>query len=172
MGSRLVTHTEADGTFRFDSVVPGRYHVVLGTSRARPPILELPHAVELGWADTVQIELEVEDANRVAALRCPDLPSNRGMLAGLARVAASGGPLIGATVTVLRDPGPPDAARDQVVLAVVVTDLSGYYRVCGVPLGERVLLRLTTVEADTLWAEARIDAGRAGRIDWDLASSR
>jgi hypothetical protein len=163
-GSRHIAHTATDGTFRFDSVVPGRYFLTLAAgSAAGPAPLERPRPVEVEWADTAWVEIDVADPARVREQLCPSLASDQGMIVGLVREVTSGMPVSDAAVAVV---------RADTVLAETVTDESGYYSLCGVPVGEVVTVRLTAEGASEVRRGPSLRADRTARLDWEVPKRR
>ncbi len=164
LGSRQVAHTAMDGTFRFDSVVPGPYFLALAAGPdSRHPPLDRPRAVEVTRADSAWVEIDVARPEQVLEQTCPKLAPDRGLLVGVVRIAGSGMPVSDAAVV---------AVQADTVLAETVTDASGYYGLCNVPVGEVVTVRLTAEGSGAEHKETRLEAGRTQRLDWGLASRR
>jgi hypothetical protein len=172
-GSRHVAHTATDGSFRFDSVVPGRYFLTLAAdSAAGPAPLERPHPVEVEWADTAWVEIDVADPARVREQTCPGLASDQGLIVGLVREVGSGMPVTHAAVAVARERPDPAVGRSDSVVAETVTDESGYYSMCGVPVGEVLTVRLTAEGASEVRRGPSLRADRTARLDWEVPKRR
>lgn len=145
LGTRVVA-ADASGTFRFDSLAPGRY--LVGFDHPLLDLLQIaltPRTVDVGpGGDVVRVALGTPDLARMWPVLCgnPLAPTDSsGLIAGRVRDAADDTPVPNAKVVLtwserLLGAG---GVRTEHRRVPVTTGPTGSYVICGVPAGEELL---------------------------------
>ena len=144
------TTTDAKGQFTFDDLPPGEYFVALESPLLDSLDLPLPpSAVALAAGERKHIALAVPSGTTLRTLVCPDvvLSPGIGAVAGRVHDAIDGNPLRGVSIIIewtetTVDPATLHATNVQQGVDVK-TDSLGRFRVCGVPSGTYLDVRVS-----------------------------
>jgi hypothetical protein len=173
VGAERATRSDGDGRFQLDSLVPGRYVLVLD-HEASPPSIQIqpPALVTVGAIDTITLDLRLHGPKDIRARTCPqsDADPVTGMVAGLVRDGTTGHllPDMVVSITWQRVSGAGEVLRVENLGVTATTDERGYYAICGLPIN--VLLHVQA-ESETFQgpaAETRIGAELVRRQDLEL----
>jgi hypothetical protein len=157
-GATINARPDAQGHFRVDSLLPGRYLVQVGVPTLDSLELALPPAeVRIAGGETARADFALPYGARLREVVCTGvkLAEGKGVVAGRAADADTEQPLVGADIVaswneVSFDKEKLKAATERQV-AVARSGAHGEYRMCGVPSG-----RLLSVQLQ--------HAGRAGVV--------
>ncbi|HET7550815.1 MAG TPA: carboxypeptidase regulatory-like domain-containing protein [Gemmatimonadaceae bacterium] len=185
-GTMFSSTTDTNGRYRFDSLPPGRYTLSFDAPTLDSLGIAAPYAtVELRAGTTTEANLAVPSVSVLLAVLCPGpLPgTERGMVAGVVRDAASAKPLANAEVglswrgrEVVMDG--PHFVTDTIR---VKADSLGGYRVCRAPAGEIVRAKayagkygsgsidIAIPESGIAVRDLRVDVAAAGKGEHDAA---
>jgi hypothetical protein len=137
------------GRYRFDALDAGTYVVSVSS-----PLLDSleyggpPHRAEVIARRTTRVELGTPSRHTLQAMACPGvtLPEGKGALVGMVTSTESDRPLPGAQIAVAWTELSIDTAAQQVTsgqrAARVAVDDAGQFRMCGVPMGEWLLVQV------------------------------
>jgi hypothetical protein len=147
--ARADATSDSAGRYRIDSLPLGRY--IVGFESELLDSLEVtlsPREANLTSARVATLDLALPSAARLRSAIClgAALPAEAGVILGHVVSAETDGPLAGVTIAMQwRDLGvdrktlrPINGERSD----SVVTDASGWYRMCGVPTGARVSMQI------------------------------
>lgn len=143
LDATLVAPSDADGTFRFSQIDPGRYVVVF--SNAFLDSLEYggrPVDVVVLPGQTSHVTLSAPSGNTLAAAACSgmSMPSGLGVVLGRVSDADAGRPLPDSYLLLAWNELSIDSATHTVgsveQIARTKADASGDYRLCGVPTNQ------------------------------------
>ena len=170
-------HADDGGRFHFDSLPPGEYALHVGTPLLDSLELALPdRALTIAAAQTARADVGLPGGAARRDALCPgvELGPGTGVVAGHARDADSGEPLVGATVVVSWNELVVDRATLKATteerVASGTTRARGEYRLCGVPTDAVISLQLQ--RGDTAGAEVRVTvADVEGAVARDLSMS-
>lgn len=152
--------SDTAGRFTLDSVAPGQQLVLAGHPAADSVgIYTLSATLQVEAGMTATVTLAVPSYASIAASMCPTTTvtnGNGGILFGMVRDAATGGPLAGAVATLtwlsLNDAGARSVAGPAEVLSArmeVTTDDAGAYYACGIPVARDILVQAVAGTADS-----------------------
>lgn len=152
--------SDSAGRFTLDSVAPGPQLVLAGHPMADSVgVYTLSATVQVEAGMTATVTLAVPSYAAIAASMCPTTTvtnGNGGILFGVVRDAATGGPLAGAVATLtwlsLNDAGARSVAGPAEVLSArmdVTTDDAGAYYACGIPVARDILVQAVAGAADS-----------------------
>jgi len=145
----LVTVSDKQGRFRFESVPVGRYAIgfasaLLDSLEYGSPMIE----TEVAANGVAHVELGMPSRRTLRAAACPGVTfeDHTGALLGMVTNPATDRPLVGATLAVTWN----ELAIDSVTKSMksgergvrISTNGAGQYRLCGVPTGEPLLVRV------------------------------
>ena len=145
-GTQHSATTDSVGVFLLDSLPPGSYAVAFAHRRLASlgvigSVAEV--ILERGRSDSVR--LAVPRYETIVASLCPDSLRDRelGVVRGLVREADSGDPVAQMTMRVSWTGASRVAgvAQRREVMVETETDRAGYFRVCGVPADQPVMVR-------------------------------
>jgi hypothetical protein len=146
--------SDRDGRFVLDSVLPGAYVIIVGTSSldSMRTVSETPHTF-VGSA--TPLRLRVPSARQVASGVCGPTAARASVLPGIivgAAIDSTGAPRRGAQVVAMWN-----AEGDSVTRRLSArADATGTFRICGLPIETRVVLGGRTDNADAELHELRI----------------
>ena len=164
---------DSSGTFRIDSLPPGRYFV--GFSHPLLDLLQVavtPRVVEVGPGDAVRVDLGVPDLARVRPVVCGTAQApadSSGLLIGRVRDAADDAPVAHASVVLTwteRSIGA-DGVHTERRRVPVTAGPSGSYVVCGVPAGEEIVV--TAAAPGRASGEVALELPPRGMVRRDLS---
>ena len=145
-GTQHSATSDSAGSFQLDSLPPGSYsvsfaHSRLGSLGAAGSVVDI--TLERGRSDSVRLTVPAYET--IVASLCPDSLRGPGLgvVRGLVRDAERGDPIAQMTMRVSwsRSGGAPGAAHRRELTAETETDRAGYFRICGVPMGQPLALR-------------------------------
>lgn len=159
-GTGIPSRTDSAGRFRVDGVVPGTYII-----EAQTDALAATGAREVAYVTVAEarsdVELRVPSDAQVVAGRCASLDPRRGMLGGeVLRVDSL--PPADAILTIEWDefqtPTNEIIRRGRAVDAP--TDSRGFFHVCGVPSGTRLVVRAAAEGRESIPDTVRLSPDR------------
>lgn len=145
----LSTVADRTGRYRFDRLDAGTY--AIGVTSPLLDSLEVggvPRRAGVSARRTTRVELGTPSRHTLQAMACPGtaLPDGSGALVGTVTSTETDRPVAGAQIAVAWSELAIDTAAQQVTsgqrAARVVSDDAGQFRMCGVPMGEWLLVQV------------------------------
>jgi Carboxypeptidase regulatory-like domain len=159
-GTDVWTVTGDDGSYFLAGYLEGVYRLVYGNGRLDSlGFLSRGHALTLSHGAAIVHDLTVPSLTSILADRCADWEPDprRRVVVGVVRAEADGTPVPGAVINVRRDnlPGEFERFISQRFDNDGVTDSLGTFALCGVPVGETIVVNAVTRDRASAFVPVR-----------------
>lgn len=170
-GTSFAASTEADGSYRIDSVPPGRYTASFIAPGLDSLLIDPPaHELSLSAGEDKRVDMAVPSLRTVSRDLCAvPLADSASMIRGIVRdsgMAIAGVQVRAEWSEVLRAGA--NGLRTQPVWLETTTTSGGRYSLCGLPAATRITLRARRGRAATTSAQHPLGQGELRRVDLAL----
>lgn len=174
-GTTYAAVTRADGSYRIDSILPGRYTVSLIAPRVDSLLLDPPvQTFNVSAGDNKEIDLAMPSLHTLSAKACAQpmadslammvgVVRDSGVTAANARVRAEWTEYVGAGLENL---------RAQQTWTEATTAKNGHYALCGIPSRKEITVRVVRGNASVAVPQRSVRPGEVRRVDLTLRRPR